>query len=87
MKERSRDKSLLLLYFYHIDAIANLEFQADNPNERYDESASLGTWSSISTVDAFFNRFNRSNGYKDGNIQLKLGNYVPIQDVTYNAVW
>ena len=87
MKERSRDLSLLLLYFYHTDAIANLEYQVDDPNKRYDESASLGTWGSISTVDAFFNRFNRSNGYKDGNIKLKLGNYVTIQDGTYNAVW
>ena len=32
-------------------------------------------------------RFNRSTGYKDGNTKLRVGNYVTIQDGTYNAVW
>lgn len=73
--------------FYETDAIANIKIDLDPPNERYDESVSLGTWSSISTVDAFFSRFNHSNAYKDGNIKLRLGNYVTIQDGTYNAVW
>lgn len=32
-------------------------------------------------------RFNHSTGYKDGNTKLKTGNYVTIQDGTYNTVW
>ena len=32
-------------------------------------------------------RFNRSTGYKDGNTKLKVGNYITINDGTYNAVW
>lgn len=68
------------------DAIVNLEFQLDPPNEVY-ESKDLGTWSSISDVNTFFSRFNRSTAYKDGNTKLSLGNYVTIQDGTYNAVW
>ena len=58
----------------------------DNPNSRY-ESISLGTWSSVSDVDVFMSRFNRSNVYKDGDVKLSLGNYVTIKDGTYNAVW
>ena len=88
MKERSREKSLLLLYFYHhTDAIANIQIDLDPPNKRYDNSVSLGTWSSISAVDAFFSRFNHDNNYKDGIVKLSLGNVVTIQDGTYNAVW
>ena len=68
------------------DTIANLEFQLDPPNERY-ESKDLGTWSSVSDVNTFFSRFNHNNNYKDGNTKLSLGNYVTIQDGTYNAVW
>ena len=69
------------------DAIANLEFQVDDPNERAYASINLGTWSSVSDVDTFFSRFNRSTIYKDGNTKLRLGNYVTIQDGAYNSIW
>ena len=69
------------------DAIANLEFQVDDPNNRNYTSTNLGTWSSASDVDTFLSRFNRSTAYKDGNTKLRVGNYVTIQDGTYNAVW
>ena len=69
------------------DAIANLEYQADDPNNRKYTSTNLGTWSSASDVDTFFSRFNHNNNYKDGNTKLRTGNYVTIQDGTYNAVW
>ena len=68
------------------EKIANLQFQLDPPNERY-ESVNLGTWSSISDVDTFFSRFNHNNNYKDGRTKLSLGNYVTIKDGTYNAIW
>ena len=55
-------------------------------NERYEEK-SLGTWSSISDVDTFLSRFTHAKDYKDEDIELALGNYVTIQDGTYNAVW
>ena len=51
----------------------------DPPNKRYDPNVNLGTWSSISQVDTFLNRFNHSNGYKDGDTKLSVGNYVTIQ--------
>ena len=38
-------------------------------------------------MNTFFSRFNRSTVYKDGNTKLRVGNYVTIQDGTYNAVW
>lgn len=69
------------------DAIANLEYQADDPNNRKYTYTNLGTWSSASDVDTFLSRFNRSTGYKDGNTKLSVGNYVTIQDGTYNKVW
>lgn len=69
------------------DAIANLEFQVDDPNDRNYTSTNLGTWSSASDVDTFFSRFNRSTAYKDGNTKLRVGNYVTIRDGTYNSVW
>lgn len=50
-------------------------------------SASLGTWSSISDVDTFFNRFSHNTAYKDGDTKLRIGNYITIQDGTYNAIW
>lgn len=50
-------------------------------------SVSLGTWSYASDVDTFFSRFNHSNNYNDGNTQLRVGNYVIIQDGTYNGKW
>ena len=67
-------------------AVQQLQFELDNPNKRY-ESISLGTWSSVSDVDTFLSRFNHGNVYKDGNTKLALGNYVTIQDGTYNAIW
>ena len=69
------------------DAIANLEYQIDDPNNRNYDNINLGTWSSVSDVDTFFSRFNHSTAYKDGNTKLSVGNYVTIQDGTYNAVW
>ena len=54
----------------------------DDPNTKY-ESKDLGVWSSISDVDAFMNQYNYLNFYEG----LSLGNYVTIQDGTYNAVW
>ena len=48
-----------------------------DPNTIY-ENKSLGTWSSTTDVDNFFNTYNAENGW-DG---LKLGNYVTIQDGT-----
>lgn len=32
-------------------------------------------------------RFNHDNGYYDGNTKLSLGNYITIQDGTYNTQW
>ena len=94
MKERSRDKSLLLLYFYHTDAIEELKnpptIPDDTPttaNERYDSTKYLGTWRSISDVDTFLSRFSHANDYKDGDVELALGNYVTIEDGTYNVDW
>ena len=66
--------------------MSELEESNDNPNERY-ESISLGTWSSKDPVNTFFNRFNHDNNYKDGDTKLSLGNYVTIQDGTYNVSW
>lgn len=59
---------------------------SDDPNNRYSPT-NLGTWSSISDVDSFFSRFNHDNNYSDGDTKLGLGDYVTIQDGTYNAVW
>lgn len=69
------------------DAIANLEYQLDNPNDRNYTLTNIGTWSSISDVDTFLSRFNRSNGYKDSGTKLSVGNYVTINDGTYNVDW
>lgn len=38
-------------------------------------------------MDTFLSRFNHSTAYKDGNTKLRVGNYITIQDRTYNAVW
>lgn len=69
------------------DAIADLEFQIDDPNDRNYASVNLGTWSSVSHVDTFLARFNRASAYKDGDTKLRVGNYVTIQDGTYNTIW
>ena len=55
---------------------------ATDPNTRY-ESKNLGTWSSTSDVDTFMSKYNHANNYTG----LSLGNYVTIQDGTYNTQW
>ena len=69
------------------DAMIDINYHLDPPNERDYSDTSLGTWNSVSDVDTFFNRFNYNNGYKDGDTKLSLGNYIAIQDGTYNAQW
>ena len=66
--------------------MSEIETQLDGPNDRYSPT-DLGTWRSVSDVDAFMNRFNHDNNYSDGGTKLGLGDYVTIQDGTYNAVW
>ena len=60
----------------------------DDPNTRY-EAVSIGTWSSVSDVDVFLSKYTHDNGYYDytTGTKLKLGNYVTIQDGTYNVEW
>lgn len=58
----------------------------DTLNNTY-ESKSLGTWNKASDVDTFLSRFNHNSFYSDGDTTLALGNYVTIQDGTYNAIW
>ena len=58
----------------------------DTLNTTY-ESKNLGTWSSASDVDTFLSRFNHNSFYSDGDTTLALGNYVTIQDGTYNVDW
>ena len=53
-----------------------------DPNTRY-ESKNLGTWSSTSDVDTFMSTYTHDNNYTG----LSLGNYVTIQDGTYNTQW
>ena len=66
--------------------IAELEewvsIDRSDPNTRY-ESKDLGIWASLSDVDTFMSTYNQANNYTG----LSLGNYVTIQDGTYNAVW
>ena len=38
-------------------------------------------------MDTFFNRFNHDTNYKDGDTKLSLGNYITINDGTYNVAW
>ena len=52
------------------------------PNEEY-ESLKLGTWSSTSDVESFLSTYKQSQNYYG----LKLGNYVTINDGTYNVDW
>ena len=59
-----------------------LSMDHSDPNTRY-ESKNLGTWSTTSDVDAFMSTYTHDNNYTG----LSLGNYVTIQDGTYNAVW
>ena len=64
-----------------------MEYQVDDANDRNYNPYNLGTWSSISQVDTFLRRFNHASAYKDGNTKLRVGNYVTIQDGTYNIIW
>ena len=70
--------------------IAELEeltaIPADDPNTRY-ESKDLGIWSSVSDVDTFMSKYNHNSNYSHGGVLLSLGNYVTIQDGTYNKQW
>ena len=77
----------MIRHFIESDALTELEPKpaTDNPNERY--TINLGTWNSLSDVDSFFSRFNHDNNYYDGAFMLRLGDYVTIQDGTYNATW
>ena len=52
------------------------------PNDRF-EYKSLGTWSSTSQVDTFLSTYTHANGYNG----ISVGNYVTIQDGTYNKAW
>lgn len=69
------------------DALSRVSNKLDNVNERAYSTTNLGTWSSISNVDTFLNRFNCETAYKDGDIELSVGNCITIQDGTYNSVW
>lgn len=67
--------------------MVDINYHLDDPNNRRYSNTSLGTWSSISDVDAFFSRFNRNTIYKDGDTKLSVGNYIKIQDGTHNIEW
>lgn len=54
----------------------------NHPNNRFEEK-NLGTWSSSSDVDTFFNTYNSDNGYSG----LSLGNYVSIASGFGTNVW
>jgi hypothetical protein len=54
----------------------------NHPNNRFEEK-DLGTWSSSSDVDTFFNTYNTDNGYDN----LSLGNYVSIASEFGTNVW
>ena len=58
----------------------------DDPNTRY-ESKDLGTWSTTSDVDTFMSQYNHDSNYSYRGTLLSLGNYVTIQDGTYNTQW
>ena len=70
--------------------IAELEeltaIPTDDPNTRY-ESKDLGTWSSVADVDTFMSQYNHDSNYSYRGTLLSLGNYVTIQDGTYNKQW
>jgi hypothetical protein len=74
----------IFLFFFAKDTLmAELKkLHIDTPNNRYEER-DLGTWSSVSDVDAFMKAYNHDNNYEG----LSLGNYVTILDGTYNAQW
>ena len=58
------------------------DIDTTDPNTRH-ERKNLGTWSSLSNVDTFMSKYNHANNYTG----LSLGNYVTIQDGTYNTQW
>ena len=82
-----------LLYSMN-EKIEAMEIKVDNieagtitdPNDRY-VVKQLDTWASTAAVDEFFNKFTHSNYYRNGGTELSLGNYVRIQDGTYNVDW
>ena len=82
-----------LLYSMN-EKIEAMEIRVDNieagtitdPNDRY-VVKQLDTWTSAAAVDEFFNKFTHSNYYRNGVTELSLGNYVRIQDGTYNVDW
>lgn len=73
--------------YYYTDAIEELAFLVDDPNDRNYDATSLGTWSSLSQVDTFLATYNRASAYKTNDNKLRIGNRITISDGTYNAVW
>ena len=69
------------------EAANNIISVIDNPNKRTYSPRDLGTIASIQDADTFFDRFKNSNNYAYGNIKLALGDYITIQDGTYNVQW
>ena len=53
------------------------------PDSTVYESVKIATWNSSSDVDTFFNTYNSANNWNG----LKLGNYITINDGTYNIDW
>ena len=82
-----------LLYSMN-EKLEAMEIKVDNieagtitdPNERY-VSKQLDTWASAAAVDEFFNKFTHDNYYRSGGTELAIGNYVTINDGTYNTQW
>ena len=56
-------------------------------NQRYSNVDNLGIWRTTADVDAFFEKYNHDNDYRSVVNVLRLGNYVTIQDGTYNVDW
>ena len=87
---------MLYLFFLSTDASSDItdlleelrpiDYNTD-PNSRYNGGENLGTWSSLSDVDKFFTKYNHANGYKSSIRPLRLGDYVTINDGTYNKQW
>lgn len=77
-----------LYCFISSDAINDIIYSTDDPNDREYDTTNIATWTSISQVDTFFSTYNRSNAYKRSNSdKLKLGNRITISDGTYSIVW
>ena len=48
----------------------------------------MGTWTSLSQVNSFLSEYTNGNDYRgNSHAPLSLGNYVTIQDGTYNSAW